>query len=262
MTETKYEEPQAKEMNPETKQTVVACLGSSSTAAKGPYDWIRDLERRPENAAIRFFRFAAGGDLAYNGVQRLPQVIGCHPDFVVILLGGNDVMASMREKSAYYRIVLKLTKRLPREPSSEWFRENVETIIFRLKSETSARIALCSLPPWGEDLGSAHPFQAELNRRFVEYNGILRDIATTKSVSYLPFYERMVELILASPGRAFTKFSILPFYLDTCRQYVLGKSNDEIAEMNGWKLHRDGIHLNSRSGKILADIVQEFILAS
>jgi hypothetical protein len=69
----------------------------------------------------------------------------------------------------------------------------------------------------------------------------------------------MHELILASPGRAFTRFDFLPFYRDVFRQFVLRKSHDEIGLLNGWRLHRDGIHLNSRSGKFLADFVQEFI---
>jgi hypothetical protein len=29
--------------------------------------------------------------------------------------------------------------------------------------------------------------------------------------------------------------------------------------MNGWRFHTDGIHLNSRGGIIVADLVQEFI---
>jgi hypothetical protein len=78
-------------------------------------------------------------------------------------------------------------------------------------------------------------------------------------VSYLPLYERVHKLILASPGRAFTSFNFLPLYRDVFRQFVLHKSHDEIGHLNGWRLHRDGIHLNSRSGKILADLVQEFI---
>jgi lysophospholipase L1-like esterase len=242
-----------------TKETIVACLGSSSTEARGPYDWIRDLEQRPGNENLRFYRFAAGGDLAFNGLQRLPKLIDCRPDCVVVFLGGNDVMASMPEESTYYRVMLKLTKHLPQKPSPQWFRENMLLIVRRLKSETSARIALCSLPPWGEDLNSTDPFQAELNQGFAEHNEILRDIASAERVGYLPFYERMCELILASPGRAFTKFDIFPFYRDLYRQYVLRKSNDQIAELNGWKFHRDGIHLNSRSGKILAELVQEFI---
>jgi len=69
----------------------------------------------------------------------------------------------------------------------------------------------------------------------------------------------MVELIKASPGKEFTSFTILPFYRDIYRQRILRKSNDEIADMNGWRFHRDGIHLNTRSGIVLAGRVQEFI---
>jgi hypothetical protein len=29
--------------------------------------------------------------------------------------------------------------------------------------------------------------------------------------------------------------------------------------MNGWRFHTNGVHLNSRSGMIVADLVQEFI---
>jgi len=62
--------------------TVVACLGASATAAVGSYDWIRDLAQRPRLASFCFYRFAEGGDLAYNGTQRLPDIINCHPDDV------------------------------------------------------------------------------------------------------------------------------------------------------------------------------------
>ena len=78
-------------------------------------------------------------------------------------------------------------------------------------------------------------------------------------MSYLPLYERLRDLIRASPGRAFTSFEFLPFYRDAFRQFVLRKSNDEIGQLNGWRFHRDGIHLNSRSGTLLADLAQEFI---
>ena len=236
--------------------TVVACLGASATAAIGSYDWIRDLAQRPRLASFCFYRFAEGGDLAYNGTQRLPDIINCHPDHVIILLGENDVLALISQKVAQFD---RLTKHLPSEPSPQWYRETMQAIVRRLKSDTTARIALCSLIPIGEDPGSSNPFQAEANRRIEEYSTILKDIAREEAVSYLPFYERMHELILASPGRAFTSFNFLPFYRDVFRQFVLHKSHDEIGHLNGWHLHRDGIHLNSRSGKILADLVQEFI---
>ena len=237
--------------------TVVACLGASATAAVGSYDWIRDLEQRPDLASFRFFRFAEGGDLAYNGLERLPYVINCHPDTVIVLLGENDVLALISQKHAQF---VRLTKHLPKNPSPQWFRETMQAVVRRLKSETKAAIALCSLIPIGEDPDSANPFQAEANQRIEEYSSILKDIALEEVVGYIPFYERMQELILASPGRAFTSFDFLPFYRDVFRQFVLRKSHDEIGRLNGWRFHRDGLHLNSQSGKLLAELVQEFLL--
>jgi lysophospholipase L1-like esterase len=239
-----------------TVKAVVACLGASATDATGSYDWIQDLALRPDNASLRFYRFAEGGDLAYNGLQRLPDIVNCHPNYVIVLLGENDVLALISEKVAQFD---RLTKHLPSQPSPEWYRENIQAIVRRLKSDTSARIALCSLIPIGEDPGSSNPFQAEANRRIQEYSAILKDIAREEAVSYPPLYERMHELILMSPGRAFTSFDFLPFYLDVFRQFVLHKNHDEIGRLNGWRFHREGIHLNSQSGKILADLVQEFL---
>ncbi len=92
-----------------------------------------------------------------------------------------------------------------------------------------------------------------------EHNAIIKEIATGEGVSYIPVYERMQEVILASPGQPFAAFNFLPLYRNAFDQYVLHKSLDEIGRRNGWQLHTDGIHLNSRGGKILADLVQEFL---
>lgn len=240
-------------------QAIVACLGASATDAAGSYDWIADLARRPENASLRFYRFAEGGDLAYNGRQRVPAISASQPDYVIVLLGENDVLALISPQVAQFD---RLTKHLPVQPSPEWYRENMQVIVHRLKRDTSARIALCSLIPIGEDPDSQDPFQAEANLRIEEYSTILKDIACEEAVGYIPLYERMHELILASPGRAFTSFDFRAFYRDAFRQFVLRKSNDEIGLLNDWRFHRDGIHLNSRSGKLLADLVQEFLLST
>ena len=237
-------------------RAIVACLGASATDATGSYDWIRDLAQQPGNASLRFYRFAEGGDLAYNGLQRLPDIVKSQPDYVIVLLGDNDVLALISTKVAQFD---RLTKHLPSPPSPQWYRENIQAIVHRLRSDTSACIALCSLIPIGEDPGVSNPFQAEANRRMEEYSATLKDIAREEAVSYPPFYERIHELILSSPGCAFTSFDFLPFYRDLFRQVVLRKSNDEIGRLNGWQFHRHGIHLKSRSGKILADLVQQFL---
>src|ERR1700746_2630664 len=135
--------------NSDRSPTVVACLGSSSTAGKGQaFNWINELERRPRNQRFHFYNFGVGGDLAYNALQRLPPLLALHPQKVVVWVGGNDVLALVSKK---VRRFFRISKHLPTEPSPEWFSENLQAIARRLKTEASAAIALCSLPPIGED---------------------------------------------------------------------------------------------------------------
>jgi lysophospholipase L1-like esterase len=237
---------------------VVACLGASHTEAKGSYDWIGDLQARSQNASVRFVNLGVGGDLAYSALQRLPDVIQCHPDKVVVLIGTNDVVTAIFQNA---RRFIGNWKRLPQEPTPEWYGENLRQIVRRLKRETNARIALCSLAVIGEDPASTRPTQQEVNRRVEAYSAMIKRVALEEGVSYIPFYEQMQAQIAASPGRAFTSFSFLSMYRDAFKLLVLHRSLDQIGEGNGWRFHSDGIHLNSRAGKILADLVQEFVAA-
>ncbi|OKO87199.1 hypothetical protein AC629_14730 [Bradyrhizobium sp. NAS80.1] len=238
---------------------IIACLGSSSTAGKGQaFDWIAELRRRPRNGQFKFRNFGVGGDLAYNALQRLPDVLACRPSKVVVWVGGNDVLALVSSKARRFFV---FSKRLPCNPSPSWFRENLAEIARTLKSETEADIGFCSLCPIGEALDSADPFQSELNRRVEEYSAIVAAVADAEGCSCISLYEAISEAIRASPGRAFIAFKFLPFYRDAFRVVVLRQSPDEVARRNGWLFHTDGVHLNSRAGRIVADRIQEFIEA-
>ena len=241
----------------EDRAIVVACLGSSSTAGKGQaFNWIHELERRLNKKRFVFRNFGIGGDLAYNALQRLPSVIGIRPDKVVILIGGNDVLALVFKKP---RMLFRITKRLPQDPSPAWFRENLQEIVRRLKTETSATVGLCSLPPIGEDPTSTNQSQSELNRRVQEFSAIIQEVAVHENTKYIALYESLSAEIMKSPGHAFSQFRFLPFYRDAFRTVLFRKSPDEVGRMNGWRFHTDGVHLNSRSGLIVADLVQEFL---
>ncbi|MFZ2804669.1 MAG: GDSL-type esterase/lipase family protein [Patescibacteria group bacterium] len=249
------ENPQARSLR--TKPITVACLGSSTTASRGTFKWIDELAHRPRNRQFRFVNLGVGGDLAYNALQRLPRVIASHPDKVIVIIGGNDVLAHV------FKNVRKFFggwKRLPHEPSPEWFKQNLEAIVHGLKHGTSADIALVSLPPIGEDPHPTDPVQQELNFRIKQYSQIIQETAREEHVSYIPLYERLQEQIKVSPGPAFTRFSFLSFYRDyVLREFILRKSFDEIARLNGWKFHIDGVHLNTRGGMVLAGLVQDFL---
>jgi lysophospholipase L1-like esterase len=235
----------------------VACIGSSSTAGKGQaFDWIGDLARRPQNRHVRFRNFGVGGDLAYNALQRVAAVAACRPAKIIVWVGGNDALATASPK---LRRLFRFWKRLPRDPSPNWFRDNIRAIIAGLQRETRAEIALCSLPPIGEDLSSSHPVQREINRCVGECNKVIAEVAGELAVTYLPLQEAIAAELAGAPGKAFTSFALLPFYRDAFRVLVLGRSSEEVAAANGWRLHTDGIHLNRRAGLIVADVVQRYI---
>lgn len=236
---------------------LIACIGSSTTAAKGTFNWIKELEKRPQNKRFQFVNLGVGGDLTYSVFHRLPDVIEANPDKIVILIGANDILAQVFENA---NVFFSFWKKLPNEPTPKQFRENLQTIVMRLKKETSASIALVSLAQIGEDPDSSNPIQQKLNKLFLEYSKIIKELSKKEKVHYIPFYERLHEEIVVSPGQTFTHLSFLSLYRDyLLREFILRRSFDEIAEINGWKFHIDGIHLNSRGGMILTNLVQEFI---
>jgi lysophospholipase L1-like esterase len=245
-------------VSPIVKQSVVvACLGSSSTAGKGQaFNWIAVVQKRlGERFDLR--NFGVGGDLAYNALQRLPQVIAANPQKIVVLIGANDVLAIASFKvRRFYRVF----KGLPGNPSPEWFKTNLQAIVARLKETTEADIAFCSLPPIGEDLNATDPLQKEINLQTTTLNGLIREVAANESVEYLHVHEAFAAAMKSTPPHPLTEFRFLSFYRDAFRTVMLGKSPDDISRLNGWTFHTDGVHLNSRGGLMIAKLVEEFVL--
>jgi len=236
----------------------VACVGSSTTASKGTYGWIAELQSRPRNSRFRFVNFGVGGDLSFNTVRRLRGVAGARPDRVIILIGANDILASV---FGNFRRIVRLWKGVPREPTVQQFEGNLELITRRLRRETNARIALSSLAPVGEDPHSQHPVQSRLNELYAAYNGAIRAVSLREGTDYIafaePFEDQLERLHTAKP---FARFSFASFYRDyLIREMILRRSFDDISRLNGWELHIDGIHLNTPGGRILTEAVQQFL---
>jgi lysophospholipase L1-like esterase len=236
----------------------VACVGSSTTASKGTYRWIAELESRPQNGRFRFVNFGVGGDLSFDTVRRVRRVSGLRPDRVIILIGTNDILASVFPN---FRRVVRVWKGLPHEPTPQRFRENLGLITRRLRRETDARIALSSLAPVGEDPHSVDAVQSRLNGLCAAYNDVIREVSAREGTDYIEFYEAFQdELDRSKTAKPFTRFSFLSFYRDyLVRGMVLRRSFDEISRINGWKFHIDGVHLNTRGGRILTEAVQRFL---
>src|SRR5206468_4591473 len=150
------------------------------------YRWIDELEKRPQNSRFQFVNFGVGGDLSLNAVRRLDRVIARRPDRVIVLIGANDIMATVFPN---HRRFVRIVKRVSEEPSPARFEENLAVIVRRLQREANARVGLSSLAPVGEEPCSSHPVQSRLNDLIVTYNGIIREAASISSADYIPFYE-------------------------------------------------------------------------
>lgn len=150
------------------------CLGDSITRGKLSVDYVNMLSGRTSLAPFTFTNAGVNGDLTENVVRRLDAAIDLRPHVVTVLIGTNDVNASMSAKNSGRAVRMN---KLSARPTIEVFGDNVATIVDRLATESSARIGLLSLPAFGEDVGS------ESVRRSQQYSAVLEQIAESRGVT-------------------------------------------------------------------------------
>lgn len=235
----------------------VVCFGASLTAGTVSCNYLDLLAERPALAGCRFINHGVNGDLAWNGLQRLDAVIADRPDDVTILIGTNDVNATLSERNL---IRYKAFNHLPAEPTLAWYEENLRAIVARLKAETSARLAMASLAPIGEDL--AH----EANVKIAQYNAVVRRIAGEEGAAYLPFNEALLAYLRDHEA---DRAGLPPplAYRDGLHNtgnalalHATGLSWDEISRRNGLLVLTDTLHINSVGAGMLADLIERWLL--
>jgi lysophospholipase L1-like esterase len=235
----------------------VCCFGASLTSGTVSFNYLELLSARPELRDFQFINHGVNGDLAWNGLQRLDKVVQEDPDFVTIMIGTNDVNATMSERNW---LRYKSFNHLPTRPTLEWYEQNLKEIVTRLKKQTGAKLCLVSLAPIGEDL--AH----EANKKVEQYNKAVRRIAHDEAIDYLPLYEEMIAYLLAhEEDRA--KLGPMLQYRDGLHNtanalglHSTGLTWDEVSERNGLLLLTDTLHLNSKGAGIVADLIEGWLL--
>ena len=231
---------------------IVVCLGASMVRGQVSYNFVNLLDQRMTEDGFQFINAGVAGDQAYNVLMRLDSVIDYQPDFVIILVGTNDVTATLSPTLAR---ISRLTRRFPQPPSAEFYKYNMLRIINTLKERTSAKIALVSLPVLGEDLESIP------NQRIKDYNALLKEVADEKQVGYLPVYELQEEYlgkVQHDSGRPYESGGMLSIKA-LARHYLLRQSFDEISRKHHFLLVTDGIHMNSRGATFIADEIEAFL---
>ena len=161
-------------------------LGASITQGKISKSYIKMLKEKLGTERYKFINHGIAGYESYNVLRKLDKTIEIKPDFVILLVGTNDVLSSLDPKFA--QLSRKL-KRIPHEPTLSHYSKNISNIVKNLKQETNSKIAIASLPVVGENLDSIE------NRSIAEYNSELKKITENENVDYLPVYERQNQFL-------------------------------------------------------------------
>jgi lysophospholipase L1-like esterase len=236
-----------------TNKHIVVCLGASMVRGQVSCNFVRLLDQRMGENGFQFINAGVAGDQAYNVLMRLDTIIAYRPDSVIILVGTNDVTATL---SPALGRISRLTRKFPQPPSAEFYHSNMLRIVKTLRERTPARIALVSLPILGEDLESIP------NQRIREFNALLREIAKEEQVGYLPVYELQEEYlrrVQPSGGRPYESGGMLSIKA-LAHHYLLRQSFDEISRKHHFLLLTDGIHMNCRGATFIVEEVESFLL--
>ena len=229
----------------------IVCVGDSLTEGRVSVNYVEILQKRFAREPYLFVNRGAGGDFAYNVLQRLDRIVADNPDYVTLLIGTNEANAILSESSR--RLSMRI-KHLPTTPTPQWFRDNLSAVVRRLKERTNARIALLSVPVIGEDLDS------EPIRQAAKGSAIVREIATTHDVTYLPLHEQQVDYLRSRNHRPRTRYrGSIPAATAALQHFVLRRSLDDIAERRGLLLTIDTIHQSSQGATIIADLIAQHL---
>jgi lysophospholipase L1-like esterase len=232
---------------------MILFLGASITQGRISVNYVEKLKEKLGTAQFRFLNLGVAGYESYNVLKKLDRAIQAQPDFVVLLVGTNDVLSALDPRLGSRTRKLK---HIPHAPDLQHYSNNITAIVTGLNRNTNAKIALVSLPVLGERLDSVE------NDTLSMYNAELKKIAQTGNAAYLPVFEKQKEYLLkANEGEGIdcansTRLAFKSLF----SHFLLFRSLDDISRRNGFLLLTDGIHMNSLGAKFITDEIEGFIL--
>ena len=231
------------------RERPVVVAGASIVRGRASVDFVQMLrERFPSRTLVNA---GVNGNVAWELLQRVDRIIACRPSQVVILIGTNDVQATLTPDAMRST---RESKHLPEDPSLGWYAACLRDTVVRLQG-AGVNVALCSLPPIGQDL------DAPVNAVVREANNAIHDVCIETGAAYLPVYERLTDLLAsqgAISGPAWTG-SWAPGVASLVEHCALGRSYDAIALARGWVISPDGVHMDSTGASIIADLAADWL---
>jgi lysophospholipase L1-like esterase len=258
------------------RRPVLLCLGDSLThgSASGnfttelPFKLSETLGLAPPKRDLTFADPLWVVNAGQNGLtthtilhERLSKALGCYPDFIMIMIGTNDL------RSVYSSRWGKQAKRingLPEVPTMETFERNLKGILdFCYQASPLSVVGVCSLPPMGENLDHA------ANRLVRQANEVIERLVSKASgkVSLLPVYAQL-ESILEKKGRRSMSLPVDYFFplglLMNPLFHLLFFIFDwnRLSALVGNVVLSDGLHLNERGRDEVVTVVVDWLVRS
>ena len=105
-----------------TDKKKILFLGASITQGRISKSYVKMLKKRLGTKQYKFINHGVAGYESYNVLKNLDKAIKTTPDFVILLVGTNDVLSSLNPKLA--KLSRKL-KHIPHEPTIFHYSNNI-----------------------------------------------------------------------------------------------------------------------------------------
>ena len=231
---------------------VIACIGDSLTHGNIGECWVEHLRNEyPEDTVLNE---GINGDVAWQVNNRIESIVNCSPDIIILMIGSNDAMASFNKKSGER---YKSNNKLPEIPTFKSYKKLLPKLLDRLNG--TSKIAICTLPPIGENIDSA------INVHIRKFNDFIELTANNKNINLIPVSKLLWDDLSKRTYHVKSDYDpnslpiIRRIYGGMVHHYIFKKPWDEIAKSRGQWLLFDQIHLGERAAKILFNATKKYI---
>lgn len=236
------------------KTPKIVFLGDSITHGRVSYDYVGSIAKHPSLNNLLIINEGINSRLTLQIMEQLEDLKELKPDIVFLLIGTNDLKATL-STDEYKRYASLWSLKEP--VTEESFSNHLRTIIKTIKTDTNAKLIVFSPPILGEDPNSI-PFQR--SKRFAE---LTKNIVIQEKAIYKPLHETLSKGLEEAKLKTRKPYiqNTWDMYWTILRYYSTSASWNEIGDSNGYHYLTDAIHLNERGGKILEGMALEEIIS-
>lgn len=193
--------------------------------------------------------------------ERVQGAMNCYPDYVLLLIGTNDVRAMY--KPAWAKRMVS-TWELPQTPTLENYEYNLREILdFIQETSINTHIGVCTLPPMGENLA------APANDWVRKANVVIEKTVNSynQKCTVVPLYERFESILEKKPNKQ-NSWSVDYFFPVAVMMNFLFHlmpgffTWNSLSKPFGNLLLSDGLHLNDYGSDTVTEVVIEWLLAN